>query len=259
MIKTTIKTNNFINAAKYYHPHLSFEALQLIIAVYHNPGISMPGLADFLDLHDSTVSRNVKKLSMYVNDKGQTDGYDLIETRPDLINRRRLGCHLTEKGKGLIERLNLAFDPPQNNADIDVLLAKERPEGPHNRKDTSARMFAEQEFYSGVAANTMGYSVKIVNSGLKIVKVLADPGVKFALQSTGDDCGISNCTSCVTDCLAKKIFRSKKPEYAVRNECGWIEFGFPVENAGNIEEVVITLFSLDSPLISMIKEYIKQG
>lgn len=259
MNKTTIKMNSFINAARHYHPHLSFEALQLIIVVHHNPGISMPNLADFLDLQDSTVSRNVKKLSMYVDDKGQTNGYDLIETKPDLINRKRLGCHLTEKGKGLIERLNLAFEPSQNSFDIDVLLAKERPESPHNRVDTSARMFAEQEFYMGVAANTMGYSVKIVNSGLKIVKVLVDPGVKFALQSTGDDCGILNCTSCITDCLAKKIFHSKKPGYAVRKEYGWIELGFPVENAGNIEEVVITLFSLDSPFISMIKEIVKKA
>lgn len=79
---------------------------QIFLQLCIKPGLTFPELEEILDLPQTTVSRNVKKLSRYT-EAGceEVKGYDLVYTQPDLYERRRLAAFLTEKGEKLREEI----------------------------------------------------------------------------------------------------------------------------------------------------------
>ena len=81
-------------------------ALLLLVAQAGDEGITMPEAAVKLSMGQTSVSKNAKMLSQFgeqVGAKVIIKGYDLIETRPDLKERRRLCMRLTPKGKEVVE------------------------------------------------------------------------------------------------------------------------------------------------------------
>ena len=71
-----------------------------------NDPISMPEIKLALNMPQGSVSRNVRMLSRFTDSKkGSFRGYDLVETRPDMYERRRLSVSLTEKGKKLVAKI----------------------------------------------------------------------------------------------------------------------------------------------------------
>lgn len=81
--------------------------LGLVLETAQNPGITQPELAELAEkfnMHSGTVSRNLKTLSIYV-ENGVRKGFDLIEMRPDLVERRKLACFLTARGAELVQAI----------------------------------------------------------------------------------------------------------------------------------------------------------
>lgn len=78
---------------------LPIQHIALILAVVQKPGISMQDLMARLDMPQGSVSRNVKLLS----DKGR--GYGLLRNDQDLVNRKQVVVHPTEKCLDLVEKL----------------------------------------------------------------------------------------------------------------------------------------------------------
>ncbi|SHJ67336.1 DNA-binding transcriptional regulator, MarR family [Malonomonas rubra DSM 5091] len=81
-------------------------AMFLRIASYE--GVTLPELAEALNTTVASVSRNGKILSEYM-EKGELKGYGLIGMRPDIRERRRLACFLTDKGRELVAELDRVF------------------------------------------------------------------------------------------------------------------------------------------------------
>lgn len=75
--------------------------LQLFLAICNNEGITSLDLADYMGMPQGSLSRNLKKLSLYKDSKGDLRGFDLITSRPDYENRRTLALYLTDKGRKL--------------------------------------------------------------------------------------------------------------------------------------------------------------
>jgi len=83
-------------------------ALLLLIAEAGDEGITMPEACVKLNMGQTSVSKNAKALSRYAEDRGgimQIRGYDLIDARPDLLERRRLRMTITKKGQGVVKKL----------------------------------------------------------------------------------------------------------------------------------------------------------
>lgn len=76
--------------------------LAIFLQLCIKPGLTMPEIEEILNIPQTGVSRNIKKLSKYTEAgyKG-VKGYDLVYTRPDLYERRRLAVFLTDKGERL--------------------------------------------------------------------------------------------------------------------------------------------------------------
>lgn len=84
--------------------------LQLFLVICNNEGITSLELAEYLDKPQGSLSRNLKKLSLYKNSKGDMRGFDLIQTRPDYDNRRTLAIYLTDKGRKLKAELKKTLE-----------------------------------------------------------------------------------------------------------------------------------------------------
>lgn len=83
-------------------------ALLLLVAQAGEEGITMPEAATKLDMGQTSISKNAKMLSQFaerIGTKMVIRGYDLVETRPDLAERRRLCMRLTSKGREVIEKI----------------------------------------------------------------------------------------------------------------------------------------------------------
>lgn len=79
-------------------PEMPIQQLAILIEIQKSEGITMYELGRKLGITPGSMSRNVAVLSLYMK-KGERRGLDLVTTRPDLNERRRLACFLTEKGK----------------------------------------------------------------------------------------------------------------------------------------------------------------
>lgn len=74
--------------------------IDLFLAICMNEGITQHQLGEDFAMPQGSMSRNIGTLSRFIDKKsGKLKGYDLIETTPDIHNRRRLACFLTKKGK----------------------------------------------------------------------------------------------------------------------------------------------------------------
>jgi DNA-binding MarR family transcriptional regulator len=83
-------------------------ALLLLIAEAGDEGITMPEAADKLHMGQTSVSKNAKALSRYAEDRGGQlviRGLELIEARPDLLERRRLRMTVTPKGEEVLRKI----------------------------------------------------------------------------------------------------------------------------------------------------------
>jgi DNA-binding MarR family transcriptional regulator len=83
-------------------------ALLLLVASAGDEGITMPEAAVKLNMGQTSVSKNAKMLSQFGERVGAdvlVRGYDLIDTRPDLAERRRLCMRLTPKGKAVVKQI----------------------------------------------------------------------------------------------------------------------------------------------------------
>jgi DNA-binding MarR family transcriptional regulator len=83
-------------------------ALLLLIAEAGDEGITMPEACTKLGMGQTSVSKNAKMLSRYAEDRGGNiviKGYELIDARPDLMERRRLRMTITPKGDKVIAEI----------------------------------------------------------------------------------------------------------------------------------------------------------
>ena len=83
-------------------------ALLLLVAEVGDEGITMPEACEKLGMGQTSVSKNAKVLSRYAEKRGrhmEIKGYALIESRPDLWERRRLRMTITPKGIDVLEKI----------------------------------------------------------------------------------------------------------------------------------------------------------
>lgn len=83
-------------------------AMFLLVAV--REGITMAEVAEFLQLSQGAVSRNLRQLSKYKDERGNIQGYNLIYSQSDLTDRRRFALYLTPKGRQLIADLEYILE-----------------------------------------------------------------------------------------------------------------------------------------------------
>ena len=82
------------------HKDFAMPQLHLFLLVCIDDGVTQPDLAKRAAMPQATVSRNMRILGrVYNKQNDQIEGYDLVEAKPDLYERRRLACFLTIKGK----------------------------------------------------------------------------------------------------------------------------------------------------------------
>lgn len=84
---------------------LPSQHIALLLSVAESPGVTMPELCQMLDMPQGTVSRNVKLLSYYRDNKNENKGYGLLETEPAQQNRYQLAVYLTPEGERLVQKL----------------------------------------------------------------------------------------------------------------------------------------------------------
>jgi DNA-binding MarR family transcriptional regulator len=83
-------------------------ALLLLVAEAGDEGITMPDACKKLGMGQTSVSKNAKMLSRYAEERGgqmEIKGYELIEARPDLWERRRLRMTITPKGIDVLKKI----------------------------------------------------------------------------------------------------------------------------------------------------------
>lgn len=87
---------------KKIHKDFAIPQLHLFLLICENEGITQPELAKHASMPQATLSRNVRALGKsYNKETKQIEGYGLVDVRPDLYERRRLACFLTEEGKAV--------------------------------------------------------------------------------------------------------------------------------------------------------------
>lgn len=85
---------------------LPIQQLALFLLVAERPGITMTEMCRVLRMPQGSVSRNVKQLGLYLDQRGGRSvprGLDLLRTEPDPENRCRLSVYLTKRGQLLAD------------------------------------------------------------------------------------------------------------------------------------------------------------
>lgn len=81
------------------------------VAEHAKTGVTMPELMALTKMPQGSLSRNIKKLSTYLEpDEDNPNikkegGYGLVRTVPDMVNRRSFRVFITKKGEKLVEKL----------------------------------------------------------------------------------------------------------------------------------------------------------
>jgi len=93
---------------------IPLQQLRLLLLVAANPGITQTELGELLNLHQATISRNVKKMSTFLVEKDGGGfahvGWGLLKTSQDTrFDSRRLACFLSDRGSEIIHTLNKTF------------------------------------------------------------------------------------------------------------------------------------------------------
>lgn len=86
------------------------QQIRILLSIALDPGVTQTELAEQLDMAQSSVSRNLRSLGVYLEKNRKSGqhvsrGADLIEMRPDLLQPKRLACYLTKKGEAIIKEL----------------------------------------------------------------------------------------------------------------------------------------------------------
>lgn len=79
--------------------------LMIFLAVAQKEGMEMQELSAYVEKPQGSLSRNIKKLSIYKDNNGNKAGHDLLDVRPSYNNRRALAVHLSQKGRMLKNEL----------------------------------------------------------------------------------------------------------------------------------------------------------
>lgn len=106
-IKQFLEAVNFLR--KEVDKELVANQMGTLLAVMDREGITIPEVAEYLDIPPSTVARSVKILSRY-QVKSHVEGFDLIFAEPALENRRRYALSLTIKGRELKSKLEKVLE-----------------------------------------------------------------------------------------------------------------------------------------------------
>lgn len=88
---------------------LPMQTFHVFLEIAAEEGIDTRTLASRTDIQSGPLSRNTGILSSYIevkNGEKKKRGYELIEARPDLYNRKSLSYYLTPKGKQLLFIIN---------------------------------------------------------------------------------------------------------------------------------------------------------
>lgn len=94
---------------------IPLQQLRLLLMVALNPGITQTELTERLELHQATISRNVKKMSEdhIITEDGtvRTVGWGLLQTRQDTrFDSRRLAVFLTKRGERVLMKFQAALE-----------------------------------------------------------------------------------------------------------------------------------------------------
>lgn len=105
---------------------LPIQQILLFLEVAEKPNITYTELAEVTALSQSSISKNIRKLSRFMAPKKdnpkelEEDGLDLVVAQRDIRNPRTLSVALTPKGKKILEII-------QNpNAKFETAAAKKR-------------------------------------------------------------------------------------------------------------------------------------
>jgi DNA-binding MarR family transcriptional regulator len=88
---------------------MALPQISIFLLVAEKPGITMTDISVELDMPQGTVSRNIKELTKYLDRYKNSCGYDLLKVEPDMEERRRFACFLSNKGKRIVSELEEIF------------------------------------------------------------------------------------------------------------------------------------------------------
>ena len=106
-IGVKVNTMDILNLLKRFRgldPEISAQEIALFLKIADNKDISLTALADDLKISQSSVSRNIMKLSEI--NRHRTEGLGLVETFENPENRREKLVRLTAKGRQFFKNLN---------------------------------------------------------------------------------------------------------------------------------------------------------
>jgi len=84
---------------------MALPQLAILLQVHMEEGITMVTLAKRLNMPQGSVSRNLKALGQWMEHGRDLKGYNLIDLKPDLYDRKRLACFLSPHGKEVCAKL----------------------------------------------------------------------------------------------------------------------------------------------------------
>lgn len=84
------------------HPEFPVQQFAILVEVATEPGITMPELSKRLKMSSASISKNIRSLSRFKEEK-EIKGYDLVFTTPSLDDRRRFSVYLTRTGEKWVE------------------------------------------------------------------------------------------------------------------------------------------------------------
>ncbi len=83
---------------------IPIQQIIILLEVAENPGITQTELGERLSMSPSSISRSVRMLGNYLErSSDEMKGYGLVETRPDLRERHRQSCFVTERGRTVVD------------------------------------------------------------------------------------------------------------------------------------------------------------
>ena len=88
------------------HPDIAVTHLSEFLVVALNDETTYTQIAEMLNISEASVSRGVKQLSQFRRSLAEdVQGYGLVYTTPDLLERRRNVIKLTNKGEKLRQEI----------------------------------------------------------------------------------------------------------------------------------------------------------
>jgi len=86
------------------HPDITSTAMLAFLYVAENEGTAQVDVARSLNVTKSAITRIIDLMTK--RGRGKVEGLDLISQQEDPTNRTLRTLHLTQKGKGLVKKIN---------------------------------------------------------------------------------------------------------------------------------------------------------